>query len=98
MALHESTHNFLYEESQVSSQITENGAEKFFQEHGVFYESNSEIGRLAATINPRTALHRSSGLDEFKKIYMEYPVSPNHIILLSRTDRAPATTISPAIP
>ncbi|KAH6653436.1 hypothetical protein BKA67DRAFT_537116 [Truncatella angustata] len=73
MASQGSPDDSLFEKSRVSLKVTKEGAEQFFQQHGVFYESNTEIGKLAATIAPSVALNNSRGLDRFKEIYMREP-------------------------
>ncbi|KAK0628875.1 hypothetical protein B0T17DRAFT_614728 [Bombardia bombarda] len=47
MASSDSPGTLVFEENQISAAITEDKVLQFFQEHGIFYESDAEIGRLA---------------------------------------------------
>lgn len=70
----------LFEEDQISPTVTEDKVLQFFQEHGIFYESDKEIGILATTLGEK-GLDHHHGIDEFKRIYMRKPVSRSHLRL-----------------
>ncbi|KAK5805915.1 hypothetical protein VI817_000173 [Penicillium citrinum] len=52
------------EEARISSTVTTEDAHKFFEEHGVFYAPDPEIGRLVATLGSE-AVHGKVRMERF---------------------------------
>lgn len=73
MASSDSPDTLVFEESEISSAITEDEVLQFFQKHGIFYESDAEIGRLAGTLGK--GLGYRPDIARFKEVYMGKPVS-----------------------
>lgn len=63
----------LFEETRISSAVTADSALKFYEEHGIFYQANPEIGRLRREIRGRT--QREKLFDAIKPIVLKDPVS-----------------------
>jgi hypothetical protein len=74
MASSDSPDTSVFEETQISPAITEDEVLQFFQDHGIFYESDAEIGRLAVTLGDE-GLGRRPDIARFKEVYMRKPVS-----------------------
>lgn len=65
----------LFGENQVSSSVSADDSLKFFEEHGFFYQADSEIGRLVTTLDSKGLADGPDGLKSFNQALLQDPVS-----------------------
>lgn len=79
------SHDALFEETQISSTVTETDALRFYEAHGIFYQENAAIGKLRDEIRGRS--QRPALFDAVKAIILQDPVGAHYhpfVLLLTR--------------
>lgn len=65
----------LFQAHQVDSSVSASQSTSFFREYGVFYQANSEAGRLVAQLGIEGASWKPSNLKKLLPILEDDPVS-----------------------
>ncbi|KAK4149898.1 hypothetical protein C8A00DRAFT_18482 [Chaetomidium leptoderma] len=60
----------LFEQNQVSSSVSAEDAAAFFQEHGFFYQADTEIGKVVAELDSQGLAWNPEGLKYFMPILL----------------------------
>lgn len=71
MALPTSSPDALFEEDKVSSSVSAVDSLKFLQEHGIFYQANTEIGKLVAELDSQGLAWKSNVLSRYIPILLK---------------------------
>lgn len=64
-----------FEYNQVSSSVSADNAAAFFQEHGLFYQVDTEIGKVVAELDSQGLAWKPEGLKHFMPILLRDSVS-----------------------
>jgi len=62
-----------FEEARISPAVSVEHSSAFFQEHGIFYHGDDEIGRLVEELDSKS--RGRDDMDLFKPIFSKDPVS-----------------------
>lgn len=73
----------LFEEYRVSASVSANESIKFLEDHGCFYQADSEIGRLVTSLDRTGLADGPDGLKSFRPTLLQDPVRSNYQINLS---------------
>jgi hypothetical protein len=71
----------LFEDNQVSSSVSADNAATFFQEHGLFYQADTEIGKVVAELDSQGLAWDPKGLKSFMPILLRDSVSMRSHVL-----------------
>ncbi len=74
MASSTSVSDALFDEDKISSSVSAVDSLRFFQEHGIFYQANAEIGKLVAELDSQGLAWRLDILSRYLPILFEDPV------------------------
>lgn len=75
MASSTPTADHLFEDNQVSSSVSADDAATFFQEHGFFYQADTEIGKVVAELDSQGLAWNPEALKYFMPILLRDAVS-----------------------